>query len=268
MSTLTLSLIQTSLFWEDKSRNLAHFDQLINQIEETDLIILPETFSTAFSMNSEKLAESASGPTVEWMKEKAFEKQAVVCGSLIIREAGNIYNRFLWMSPDGTYEKYDKRHLFRMGKEDQYFTPGAERLVVDLKGWKICPMICYDLRFPVWSRNQFKMDDRNGVVPEYDLLIYVANWPEVRVSAWQKLLFARAIENQSFVAAVNRIGEDGLGVNCSGSSTLIDYTGETIWNALSENEEIHTVTIDRIGLEKFRKRFPVGLDVDEFEIRK
>ena len=265
MSKLSITLIQTHLYWENIAQNLNHFDRLIDGIGETDLIVLPETFSTAFSMNSDALAETADGSAVQWMRQNALEKGAVICGSLILKEEGKVYNRCIWMKPDGTYEQYDKRHLFRMGEEDKHFTPGKERLIVEVKGWKVCPQICYDLRFPIWSRNQFEFHNEE-VKASYDLLIYMANWPEVRVGAWEKLLYARAIENQSFVAAVNRVGEDGLGVNCSGSSMLIDYKGDSLWEAEGQKEEVKTISLDSEELNRFRKKFPVGMDADQFEI--
>jgi len=265
MSILNISLIQTHLYWEDIAQNLHHFDQLIKGVRETDLIILPETFSTAFSMSSDKLAEPIDGSAIQWMKQKAIETGAVICGSLILNEKDKIYNRCVWMRPDGTYEKYDKRHLFRMGEEDKHFTAGNEQLIVELKGWKICPLICYDLRFPIWSRNKFHTNNQE-VEASYDLLIYMANWPEVRVGAWEKLLYARAIENQCYVAAVNRIGEDGLGVNCSGNSMFIDYKGDANWQAENQKEEVKTISVNREELSRFRNKFPVGLDADKFEI--
>lgn len=266
ITDLNISLIQTFLHWEDIEQNLAHFDRLIDDIENSDLIVLPETFSTAFSMNSEELSEEMNGSAMQWMQQKAKQKNAVLCGSLILKEEEKIYNRCIWMRPDGTFDQYDKRHLFRMGEEHQFFTSGQERLIVDLKGWKICPLICYDLRFPVWSRNNFHIHDDQSVEAAYDLLIYMANWPEVRVTAWQKLLYARAIENQCYVAAVNRIGEDGLGVNCSGSSMVIDFKGELAWQANDQEEVVKTLTISKEALEKFRMKFPVGLDADQFTV--
>ena len=234
MQKLTVSIIQANLVWEDVDTNLKAFTKKIQSIESTDLIVLPETFSTSFSMNSETLAEPMNGKTMSWMAEIAQNKNAVVAGSAILKENNQIFNRFIWMRPNGSFEKYDKRHLFRMGNEHNHFTAGKERLIVELKGWKICPQICYDLRFPVWSRNKKQ---------EYDLLLYVANWPEVRTAAWEKLLYARAIENQCYVAAVNRIGVDGEGVNCIGNSMFIDPKGELIWKAADAKEESSTTEI-------------------------
>jgi len=267
MNSLRLSLIQTKLYWEDIAKNLSHFDQLIDQIDSTDLILLPETFSTAFSMNSKTLAEPMNGLAVSWLKNKAKSIKTAIGGSIIITENGKIYNRFIVCKEDGELLFYDKRHLFRMGEEDRHFSPGKQLLDFNLKGWNIRPQICYDLRFPVWSRNKFKPLADGSISADYDLLVYVANWPEVRVTAWQKLLYARAIENQAYVAAVNRIGKDGNGVNCSGSSMLIDYKGDLLWQAQEEKEVIQTMTLEKEPLIAFRLKFPVGLDADEFSIR-
>ena len=266
MSSIRLSLIQTQLHWENITKNITHFEQLIDQIDQSDLILLPETFSTAFSMNSKSIAEPMSGEAVSWLINMASATNTAIGGSIIIEEEGKIFNRFVLAKADGQIHTYDKRHLFRMGDEDRHFSQGERLLDFNLKGWKIRPQICYDLRFPVWSRNKFHALTEGCITADYDLLIYVANWPEVRVSAWQKLLFARAIENQAYVAAVNRIGEDGNGVNCSGSSMIIDYKGEIIWQAKEEREIIQTVTLEREPLNTFRQKFPVGLDADEFTI--
>ena len=257
MQNLTINIIQSDLVWEDVAANLKAFTKKIKAVKQSDLIVLPETFSTAFSMNSEHLAEPMNGKTMTWMATMAKEKNTVLAGSAILRENDHIFNRFIWMRPDGSFDKYDKRHLFRMGDEHNHFTAGSERLIVELKGWKICPQICYDLRFPVWSRNKKQ---------EYDLLLYIANWPEVRIPAWEKLLYARAIENQCYVAGVNRIGIDGNGVNCSGNSMLIDSKGELIWKAKDLEEETKTVKVSLDDLNGFRKKFPVGMDADEFEV--
>ncbi len=206
------------------------------------------------------------GDTMLWMQEKAAQKQAVICGSLIIEEKGSYYNRLIWMRPDGSYEQYDKRHLFRMANEHEYFQNGNQHLVVELKGWKICPLICYDLRFPVWSRNQFHFPEENEIQAQYDLLIYVANWPEVRIDAWEKLLFARAIENQCIVAAVNRIGNDSNEISHSGNSMVIDAKGALLWKAQNHQEEIKTLALNKEELHRFRAKFPSGMDADSFEL--
>lgn len=256
MKYLHLTLIQSDLIWEDAEANRIQFSKHISKVKDTDVIILPETFVTGFSMDSLRLAEAMDGKSMQWMAQMADEKEVVICGSLIIQEGERIYNRFIWMKPDGSYEKYDKRHLFRMGDEHLHFKQGKEKVIFEYKGWKICPMICYDLRFPVWSRND----------SQFDLLIYVANWPETRITAWEKLLYARAIENQCYVAAVNRIGIDGLGVNCIGNSMLINPKGDQLWKATDQTEEIKTIEISLDSLNAFRKKFPVHHDADSFKI--
>ena len=266
MQDLKISLLQSELEWENPAANRQHFSKLIDAIADTDLILLPEMFSTGFTMNSTDLAETMDGETVQWMKTQAVEKDAVICGSLIIKENSKFFNRLIWMRPDGSFETYDKRHLFRMANENEHFSGGKSRLIVELSGWKICPMVCYDLRFPVWSRNKAETDRKSYAHWEYDVLIYIANWPEPRVSAWEKLLYARAIENQCYVAAVNRIGEDGKGISYSGSSTLIDAKGETIWKAKDNSAEVITLELSKNDLADFREKFPVGMDGDEFEL--
>ena len=259
MNDLKIIISQADVIWENAKANLEAFTTTIHSIEATDLIILPETFSTGFSMNSAKLAEPMGGLTMAWMADIAKQSNAVIAGSLILEEGGKIYNRFIWMRPDGTFEKYDKRHLFTMGNEHNHYTKGQENLIVELKGWNICPQICYDLRFPVWSRNNSKNP--------YDLLIYVANWPEVRIAAWEKLLYARAIENQCYVAAVNRIGVDREGVNCIGNSMLIDSKGDQLWKATDSKEETKTALLSMKELNAFREKFPVLEDGDGFTLQ-
>lgn len=256
MVDLNITLLQISLHWENPEANRVYIDHLLNQVKKTDLIVLPEMFNTGFSMNSKKLAETMNGSSVLWMASQSKKRNAVVTGSLIIKEGASYFNRLIWMKPDGTFEYYDKRHLFRMANEDNYFTSGTSKLVVELKGWRICPLICYDLRFPVWSRNTEK----------YDLLLYVANWPEARISAWEKLVYARAIENQCYVAAVNRIGTDGKEIMYSGNSMLVDSKGSLIWKAKDNIEEIETEVISLNELIAFRKKFPVSLDADSFKL--
>jgi len=267
MDELKISLIQTELYWENPEANRKQFEEKIDLIEtETDLILLPEMFTTGFSMNSVHLAEKMGGESLKWMKKLAHQRKTVICGSLIIEEKGNYYNRLIWMQADGKFEYYDKRHLFRMAQENRYFSPGKERLITQIKGWKICPQICYDLRFPVWSRNQFKTDRNTYAHPEYDLLIYIANWPEARVDAWKKLLHARAIENQAYVVGLNRIGRDGKDVAYNGGSIVIDAKGMNLWEAEDNQEELINIKLNMDQLESFRKKFPVGMDGDEFEL--
>jgi omega-amidase len=262
ISDLKITLIQSSLFWENKEKNLEQFSRKIDSVKEpTDLIILPEMFTTGFSMNTKDLAEPLAGNTFNWMKKKASEKKCTVTGSFICHENGKYFNRLVWMNADGTYSIYDKRHLFRMGDENNYYSGGNKKIIVKLKGWKICPLICYDLRFPVWSRNE------NGE-NNYDLLIYVANWPERRAHAWKTLLLARAIENQCYVAGVNRVGEDGNAITHSGDSAVINAKGEIISHLKSHQENVETIVLNKDELNKFREQFPVLLDADKFEIKK
>ena len=231
------------------------FDEYLESLtEQTDLIILPEMFSTGFSMDSKTLAESVHGLTVAWMKQKAREKNAVICGSVIISDHDKFYNRLVWMTPEGEYHTYDKRHLFRMGEEEKNYSRGKKKLIVQLKGWNICPMVCYDLRFPVWSSNKNL---------EYDLLLYVANWPDRRSYAWKNLLIGRAIENQSYVIGLNRVGEDGKGVEHSGYSCVVDFMGQPDY--LPPNKtNIKSFTLDYNALQEFRINFPAHLDADDF----
>ncbi len=254
---LSISLVQTGLQWESVEGNLNHIENLIrNTTEGADLVILPEMFSTGFSMNVKEVAENMQGKAVSWMKDKSREINAVITGSLIIEDNGSYYNRLIWSTPDELLF-YDKRHLFRMQGEDKYYTPGKEKKIFHLHGWKICPMICYDIRFPVWSRNTEK----------YDLLLYVANWPAQRNHVWDILLHARAIENQSYVAGVNRIGRDGAGAEYLGNSYLIHPNGTDIVRGGMSEEDVILASVDYRELEKFRKEFPVGEDADKFELK-
>jgi omega-amidase len=256
---LKISLIQANLHWEDAAANLKMFAEKIASVnEDTDLILLPEMFSTGFTMNT-KVAERMDGRTVTWMKEQAKKKNCVITGSVVIEESGKFYNRLVWMRPDGSFEIYNKRHLFRYANEQEHYTAGDKRLIVDLKGWKVCPLVCYDLRFPVWSRNKGNS--------EYDLLIYVANWPERRNHPWKTLLLARAIENQCYVAGLNRVGNDGNSVYHSGDSAVITFKGEIISKIKAGEESVETVTLSYEELKAFRKGFPAGMDADEFILK-
>ncbi|MEA3316740.1 MAG: amidohydrolase [Bacteroidota bacterium] len=254
---LNITLIQTELFWEDAQKNRDDIGKKISSIpNNTDIIILPEMFTTGFSMNVSKLAEKFKGETFDWLQKSAKEKDSLIIGSLIVEENKNFYNRLIAMFPNGNYEYYDKRHLFRMGNEHTNYSGGNDRLILNYKGWRIYPLICYDLRFPVWSRN----------TDNYDILIYIANWPKSRSFVWKHLLIARALENQSYVAGVNRIGTDGQNLNYSGDSMLINAKGEII-NALEANKNTEsTFTIKYSELKKFREKFPVALDADNFKI--
>lgn len=255
MNNLQISIIQPDLVWESRNANLDHIAYLISEIEETGLIILPEMFATGFTMNAERFAEAMDGPTLSWMKEKAVEKGAAITGSIIAKEGAGFFNRLLWVTPGGEVKWYDKRHLFTMGEENLHYSPGNKRLIVDYKGWRICPLICYDLRFPAWSRNR----------GDYDLLIYVANWPSVRQHVWKTLLVARAIENQAYVAGVNRVGSDPTGVGYEGGSAVVDAKGGCTF--LDGSEQVKTFTISLSELQSFREKFPVLNDRDDFEIK-
>jgi omega-amidase len=260
MDSLKVTLIQSDLHWENIELNLEMFSEKISIISgNTDLIILPEMFTTGFSMQTEKFAEPMNGRTVSWMKKKAKEKNCVITGSFMCSENGNFYNRLVWMRPDGTCRFYDKRHLFSMGDENDYYSPGNKKIIEEIKGWKICPLICYDLRFPVWARNA-KADP-------YDLLIYVANWPERRSYPWKTLLLARAIENQSYVVGLNRTGNDGNNISHSGDSAVIDPKGEIISRIPAHEEITETVLLNYDELAEFRKTFPVLKDADKFEVK-
>jgi len=256
MKDLRITTIQADLIWEDKKANLKMFDQKIAAITtHTDLIILPEMFTTGFSMNAASLAEDMDGETKQWMAKKAKEKNAVITGSFIAKENGHFYNRLVWMQADGEYQVYDKRHLFGLANEDANYTAGTQKLIVELKGWKICPLICYDLRFPVWSRN----------VENYDLLIYMANWPNKRSNAWKALLTARAIENQAYTIGVNRIGNDGMGANYSGDTRVVDYLGHQIYQA-SFTEDVFTTSLSYENQQMLRGKLNFLADRDHFKI--
>lgn len=260
MNALTITLIQTNLYWENKEANLAMLEKKIMAIaEKTEIIILPEMFSTGFSMKTELLAETMDGNTVIWMRQIATAKRVILTGSLIIEEQGNFYNRLVWMLPNGEYGYYDKRHLFAYAKEEQHYTPGNKRLIASVKGWKINLLICYDLRFPVWARQQ------SQEAPEYDLLVYVANWPERRIHAWKTLLQARAIENQCYVAGVNRVGSDGNDIFYPGESMVINAAGEVQYHKIND-EDIFTITLQKDSLDEVRTRFPFWKDADAFTI--
>ena len=263
MYDLTVTLIQPDLVWEDKKSNLLKFEDFFHKIDrKTDLIVLPEMFSTGFVVDSRELAEEMNGPTLEWMAKQSANLKSVITGSLVILEKGNYYNRLIWMEPTGKYQSYDKRHLFHPGNEHEQFSQGTEKLIVDLFGWKICPLVCYDLRFPVWSKNTWK----DGVY-EYDILLYVANWPAARSYAYRQLLIARAIENQCFVAAVNRVGIDGKGTNHQGDSAIIDFKGKHLLEIAPDVEAMETLSLKYDQLIDFRKGFTVGMDWDNFDIR-
>lgn len=254
METLKITLIQPNIVWEQPAANLENYNKLVSGEKLTDLIVLPEMFTTGFSMQPMKLKENMDGPTVQWMKQLASQKNAAVTGTLIIEEEGSYYNRCLWVSPDGSVKHYDKRHLFTMAGERQHYTAGNERIIVEHMGWRFCPLICYDLRFPVWSRNN----------EDYDVLIYMTNWPSARHHVWKSLLVARAIENQAYCVGVNRVGSDATGKSYRGDSAVIDPKGFATYMGSSEQAE--TFKISYSDLHKFRKVFPVLYDRDAFTL--
>jgi len=246
---MIIQTVQADLQWENPAANLAHFDELLDSSrQKADIIILPEMFSTGFTMNPRNVAEHAES-SIEWMQGKAKEKEAVICGSLVVGSAGKYYNRLIWMSPQGMVGYYDKKHLFGLAGEDKPYTAGQKIEIFEYKGWKICPLICYDLRFPVWSRN----------TQGYDLLIYVANWPVARVEAWKSLLIARAIENQAYTIGVNDH-------TYSGDSCVVDYSGQVIYRATGI-EQVGSVQLDYEAQQNFRKKLPYLQDRDTFEIK-
>ena len=259
LEQLKVSLVQTELIWEKPSENRSRIGKFINEAEKSDLIVLPEMFSTGFSMNSSAMAEAMDGPTVKWMLDQARSLETYICGSLIIEERGQFYNRFIWAQPDGELQYYDKRHLFRMSAENDHYSGGREKLFLELKGFRICPQICYDLRFPAWSRNDANNDSG------YDLLLYVANWPSVRRDHWTSLLKTRAIENLCYTIGVNRIGIDGNDVLYAGDSVCLDYNGQTMLDLKSQNE-IANITLNKHSLLEYRNSFPAHLDADCYTV--
>jgi predicted amidohydrolase len=255
---MKIALLQTNIAWENKPVNLRHYEEMIRALPVgVRLVLLPEMFSTGFSMQPEKWAESTRGETLKWLCETAVQHSVAMTGSFMVEENGKYFNRLLFVFPDGSYKQYDKRHLFTTGGEHAHYTPGTQRLVVDYEGWRICPLVCYDLRFPVWSRNN------NDA---YDLLLYVANWPSARINAWNALLPARAIENQCYVAGVNRCGNDGAGVPHSGQSQVIDFKGRVV-AAAGNFEKALTAVLSLDDLRAFRQKFPAGNDADSFTLQ-
>jgi omega-amidase len=265
MQDLNVTLIQANLFWENPNNNLKHFEILLERVSKTDLIVLPEMFTTGFTMESKNFADFMEGKSVNWMRNQAEKIQAVITGSLIIEEDGKYFNRLIWMQPDGDLNYYDKRHLFSLAGEDKHYTAGNRKIFPEVNEWKILPLICYDLRFPVWSRQSPPFTEL-GAHP-YDLLLYVANWPDRRIYAWQQLLIARAIENQAYVAGVNRVGADGNGVIHSGHSALINPMGERLVEIVGE-EAIIQQTLSAETLDRVRTNLPFLDDRDEFELRR
>ncbi len=261
---LHIAAVQSILHWEDPQKNKQLFEEKIKSLNsDVDLLVLPEMFTTGFSMNVNALAEpSEEDSTGSWMESLSKKYNLAITGSVMVSENGKVYNRLIWVDPDGNRKIYNKRHLFRMADEDKYYTAGEEKVVVDFNGWKICPFICYDLRFPVWSRNEYYEKGNKEYDALYDLLIYVANWPSPRKNAWETLLRARAIENQCFVVGVNRVGMDGNAIHYNGDSAIIDFKGNDKIVSQGASDQILTSIINIDDLIAFRKKFPVGLDAD------
>jgi len=257
MQDLKVAIVQSQLEWEQPEKNRIHFSNVISDIsQEVDLIVLPEMFTTGFSMSPEKCAEPMDGETTQWMKHMAMEKNSALCGSLIIAENGKYYNRFLFVTPEGVISTYNKRHLFTLAGEHETYEQGKELVMIHYKGWKIRPQICYDLRFPVFVRN----------TDAYDLLIFVANWPETRVNAWDTLLKARAIENLSYAIGVNRVGEDANNLKYNGHSGVYDPLGNEICDPIENEEKVVVVSINKNYVQKVRKQLNFLKDRDNFKI--
>lgn len=258
MQNLRVTTIQSKIHWENISANLEMFEQKLQSLtNKTDVVVLPEMFTTGFSMNAKRLAENMDSQTVQWFLKQSAATNAAIIGSFIAVENENYYNRLVVAFPDGSYQFYDKRHLFSLAGEHRTFTAGTEQLIVEWKGWKICPLVCYDLRFPVWSRN----------TEGYDLLVYIANWPRPRSHAWKTLLEARAIENQSYTVGVNIVGQDGTGLSYSGDSSVVDFAGKVL-HRVSETEGIFTINLSCEEQENFRNKLQFLADRDTFKIEK
>jgi predicted amidohydrolase len=263
VQTLTVSLVQGATRWHDAPGNREYYGKLVRGAASSDLIVLPETFLSGFTNDTLGNAETMDGPSVAWMRALATEVNATLTGSLVIREGDTVYNRLIWASPDGSMSYYDKRHLFRMAGEHTRYGGGNERLIVELKGWRILPQVCYDLRFPVWLRNGRREEAAGGM--DYDLSLFVANWPAPRRGPWRTLLRARAIENLSYVIGVNRVGVDGNDHSYAGDSAIIDTVGEPIIE-LGPQEQVVTVVLDPAPLNAHRERFPAWMDADRFTL--
>lgn len=258
MRDLRVTLVQSMLHWEDATANRAMLGPRLSALKGgTDLVLLPEMFTTGFSMRSGEMAEDMSGPTVAWMREQAGDLDAALYGSVIIRDGDRRFNRGLFVEPDGRVTVYDKRHLFRFADETSHYSAGSQRVIVNWRGWRLLLQICFDLRFPVFARNR----------GDYDAILYVANWPEARRYPWSQLLIARAIENQCYVLGENRVGMDGKGVHYTGDSVAIDPKGQLIIACEAAREQCLTCTLDRASLEEFRRKFPVSAEADDFDLR-
>ncbi|MCS6906197.1 MAG: amidohydrolase [Bacteroidia bacterium] len=262
LSSLTIGCVQADLAWENPEENRRKLSLLFEQAiqkQKLDLLVLPEMFTTGYTMNVASLAEPVQGPTLEWMKEKSFVADALLIGTIIVKEANQFFNRLYCVFPSGEFITYDKRHLFRMAGEHNFFTAGKKRIIFEWRGFRICPLICYDLRFPVFSRNNLKGGEG------YDLLIYVANWPERRIFHWTQLLIARAIENQSYVVGTNRVGVDGNGIYYNGQSAIISPLGEYLLSP-TDKQEVGIASISLDTLSSYRNNFPAFQDADTFSI--
>ena len=257
-NNLHIAFIQADLYWEDVDKNLLKFDKLIDKIKKVDIILLPEMFNTSFSIKSTHLSEDMNGKTVTWMKLKSKEKKCAISGTLMIKEGEKVYNRLVWISKDGRVNTYDKHHLFSLIREEKYITKGTGgRLIIEEQGWKICPLICYDLRFPVFSRNNI----------DYHILIYLANWPIKRIQAWDALLQARSIENQCFTIGVNRVGEDGNGIKFNGHSAVYGVFGETLISSVQNKVEVYHIILDSEKIKLQRRQMNFLKDRDKFTIQ-
>ena len=256
-NSLTVALVQTNLVWENPIENRRLLNDKINAIKDSvDLIVLPEMFSSGFTMNASEVAETMNGETITWLKTKSKEKQAAIVGSLVISENNNYYNRLVFVEPSGTIFKYNKRHTFTLAGEHKVYTAGNEKVIVNYKGWRICPLVCYDLRFPVWARN----------VEDYDLLLYVANWPKIRVNAWDALLKARAIENMAYCIGVNRVGPDGNNYEYSGHSAAYDVLGHRLDTIPESKDTTEIVVLDKEHIKKYREKLNFLNDKDDFNL--
>lgn len=264
MNNLRISLVQGATRWHDPAGNRDYYGDLIAPLHgTTDLVLLPETFTSGFSNEAIDQAETMDGPTVAWIKAQARKLDAAVTGSVQLRTEQGVFNRLLWATPDGGLQHYDKRHLFRYAREHERYAGGRERLTVVWKGWRICPLVCYDLRFPVYSRNRYDVERKGGL--DYDLLLYVANWPAARAYPWKTLLRARAIENLCYVAGLNRVGDDGNGLHYAGDSAVIDFLGHPV-SECTDEEVVVTTTLLASELAAHRERFPAMLDGDAFSL--
>jgi predicted amidohydrolase len=262
MQDLKINIIQADLVWEQPDKNLENFDKKLSGLKgQQDIVALPEMFNTGFTMNGAGFAEDPKGQAFQWLLTKAAALDCVVTATFLCKENSQLFNRLIWMRPDGSFETYNKRHLFRFGNEHLHFTPGNSKIIVEIKGWRVCPLVCYDLRFPVWSKNTYQ----DGKF-EYDLLLYLANWPEKRKHHWRALLQARAIENLSYAAGINRIGTDGTGTTHSGNSMVFSPKGELIFESQEHIESNTIVTLSMKDLMDYRQKFNVELDWDKFEI--